>query len=615
MKHKFRGKKRISKLLLFLMMFIFFNVASVYAADMGDVNDDSSVDIVDALMIAQYYVGLEPAGFDVSVSDVDDSGDVNIVDALLVAQYYVGLISEFPGGTPASTQPPTTTAVPGPTDITIDCSNVPEWEASATYADTGTRVQYNGNVYENNWYSQNQNPEQNSGEYDVWTLIGPCDPSSTATPIPSPTPTPEPAPTVAPGETGVPSTESEIGILWASWDPYHYQDWSNYVNKVDNYNMRWVAIVPTYFIDTYSEGILTSWRGNQKVPDSSTIKSIIKEFLNRGFSINFRPHLDPIKYAMDYGDERDNWSSDPGGKDWRGKFDRLNPTDSGIGYKNTMIMPSLQTLAEVLREMGSTDVKPVRFDIGAELMDSMLNYTQQWIQLQSDVRSALSSQYSDVADKILISYNFCHHIEYLRRLPNHDEYLARIHPHGEIDTESQYLDRPGVTDNTRTLIGQFIAGLDEFTISQYMPLDIYSEGGETTPEQVRDALLYHEQNFINESLIAECGMSAGDIPPLHVGEYGMGIRGLAAPNVWDRGAWERAGVADQLLSDDEQKRHAETAIKGVILYMEDSRTVCNSLLIWLGGKPYDILGLNDYSEGWYNQGAAQALEEYWNSHN
>ena len=545
---RIQGKKRISIKVVLLLAFICFTTTQVLA-ETGDVNTDGSINIVDALLIAQYYVGLTPSPFDPASADTNGDGSINIVDALLVAQYYVGLITEFPVGTSEPTPEVTPTPMVEPT--------------------------------------------------------------------PTPAPTPEPIPTPAPGETSAPSDESRIGIIWASWDPYHYQDWSNYVNKVDAYNMKWVSIVPTYFIDTYAEGVLTSWQGAQKVPDANTQKSIIKEFLNRGFSINYRPHMDPIKYAMPYGEERDNWSSDPGGRDWRGKFDRFNPTDSGIGYKDIVIMPSLQTLAEALQEMGTANINPVRFDIGAELMDSMLNYPEAWIQLQSDVKSAIASQYSDVADKIIVGYNFCHHLEYLRRLPNHDDYLARIHPEGIIDPESQYLDRPGVTASTRNLIGQFIAGLDEFSISQYMPFDIYSTGGSenTTPEQVRDALLYHEQNFINESLIAECGMSASDIPPLHVGEYGMGIRGLIAPNVWNRAAWDEAGTANLLLSDDVQKLHAETAIKGLILYVDDPRSVMNSLLIWLGGKPYDVLGLNDYSEGWYNAGAAQALEDYWNTHN
>ena len=63
--------------------------------DPGDVNGDGNVDIVDALLTAQYYGGLDPAGFDVSVADVNCDGGVDIVDALLIARYYVGLISGF----------------------------------------------------------------------------------------------------------------------------------------------------------------------------------------------------------------------------------------------------------------------------------------------------------------------------------------------------------------------------------------------------------------------------------------------------------------------------------------------------------------------------------------
>jgi mannan endo-1,4-beta-mannosidase len=62
----------------------------------GDVNGSGTVDIIDALLIAQYYVGLNPANFNSQVADVNCSGGIDIVDALLVAQYYVGLISSFP---------------------------------------------------------------------------------------------------------------------------------------------------------------------------------------------------------------------------------------------------------------------------------------------------------------------------------------------------------------------------------------------------------------------------------------------------------------------------------------------------------------------------------------
>ena len=57
---------------------------------------------------------------------------------------------------------------------TTGCSGLPTWSASAVYPTAGTQVVYNGNIYENNWYTSNQNPEENSGQWQVWTLIGPC---------------------------------------------------------------------------------------------------------------------------------------------------------------------------------------------------------------------------------------------------------------------------------------------------------------------------------------------------------------------------------------------------------------------------------------------------------
>ncbi|MBN2535724.1 MAG: hypothetical protein JXB88_22790 [Spirochaetales bacterium] len=58
-------------------------------------NEDGYVDIIDALLPAQDYVGLDPAGFNPGAADVDCDGDVDIVDAPLIARYYVGLVSEF----------------------------------------------------------------------------------------------------------------------------------------------------------------------------------------------------------------------------------------------------------------------------------------------------------------------------------------------------------------------------------------------------------------------------------------------------------------------------------------------------------------------------------------
>jgi beta-glucosidase len=61
----------------------------------GDVNSNSTVDIVDALLIAQYYVGLPVSNFNTAVADTNCNGTIDIVDALRVAQYYVGLLTSL----------------------------------------------------------------------------------------------------------------------------------------------------------------------------------------------------------------------------------------------------------------------------------------------------------------------------------------------------------------------------------------------------------------------------------------------------------------------------------------------------------------------------------------
>jgi len=60
----------------------------------GDVDDNGAVDIVDALLVAQYYVGLITS-INTTAADTSCDGTIDIIDALLIAQFYVGLISDF----------------------------------------------------------------------------------------------------------------------------------------------------------------------------------------------------------------------------------------------------------------------------------------------------------------------------------------------------------------------------------------------------------------------------------------------------------------------------------------------------------------------------------------
>lgn len=96
---------------------------TVTALTTGDVNSDTFIDIVDALLIAQYYVGQYPDNFVAVNGDVNYDNNVDIVDALLVAQYYVGLVPELPIASPVPT------SIPGNTP-----SPIPTYEANATLA-------------------------------------------------------------------------------------------------------------------------------------------------------------------------------------------------------------------------------------------------------------------------------------------------------------------------------------------------------------------------------------------------------------------------------------------------------------------------------------------------
>ena len=62
----------------------------------GDANNDGQVDSIDALLIAQNYVGINVVGIFMLNSDVDGDLEITVIDALLVAQFFVGLIDEFP---------------------------------------------------------------------------------------------------------------------------------------------------------------------------------------------------------------------------------------------------------------------------------------------------------------------------------------------------------------------------------------------------------------------------------------------------------------------------------------------------------------------------------------
>lgn len=65
----------------------------------GDVNGDNTVDVSDALLVCQIYLGnVASTDMQNAAADVNGDGTVNVSDALMIYQYYLGNITDFPTG-------------------------------------------------------------------------------------------------------------------------------------------------------------------------------------------------------------------------------------------------------------------------------------------------------------------------------------------------------------------------------------------------------------------------------------------------------------------------------------------------------------------------------------
>ncbi|MBN2531706.1 MAG: cellulase family glycosylhydrolase [Spirochaetales bacterium] len=85
------------------LSFFFFAVCFIFSAYSGlsltgDVNNSGDIDIIDALLVAQYCVGL-PAEINTNAADANCDGTIDIIDALNIAKYFVGLLDSLCSGT------------------------------------------------------------------------------------------------------------------------------------------------------------------------------------------------------------------------------------------------------------------------------------------------------------------------------------------------------------------------------------------------------------------------------------------------------------------------------------------------------------------------------------
>lgn len=63
----------------------------------GNVNGDNTIDVSDALLVCQFYLGnVVPTDAQNAAADVNGDGAVDVSDALMICQFYLGNITEFP---------------------------------------------------------------------------------------------------------------------------------------------------------------------------------------------------------------------------------------------------------------------------------------------------------------------------------------------------------------------------------------------------------------------------------------------------------------------------------------------------------------------------------------
>ncbi|OWQ93899.1 chitinase [Roseateles aquatilis] len=86
-----------------------------------------------------------------------------------------------------------------------DCSNVPEWSASAVYTANALAKQ-NNTAFQAKWWTQNNSPATNSGQWDVWKSLGACDGGGTDVTPPS----------VPSGLSSSNITTSSITVSWSA---------------------------------------------------------------------------------------------------------------------------------------------------------------------------------------------------------------------------------------------------------------------------------------------------------------------------------------------------------------------------------------------------------------
>ena len=355
-----------------------------------------------------------------------------------------------------------------------------------------------------------------------------------------------------PAGTATSASAAPLGVSYGGWRG-ELKDAPRRLDAEKAIGFQIVAFVPTY-----------AYVGLNKIdlaagPDAAELGAAVEAALGDGFQVVIKPHLDPPAYQPGFDPFRSENASWRVACPWRGFFDLDPMTD---GYREGVVFGALRMLKEVLGKPVAASAKPVRLELGVELMNSVVYGAERWEQLLAAAKKERHRLGLD--GKVLLSHNFTHHLEIA------DDFVGRMTAAG------------------RAALRRYIRGLDALSLSQYMDLTATVPGAERgrrlpTVSEISDALLLAERNFRHDILEGALGLRAKEIPPLHIGEFGVGRGGLKHPNLW---AGDATPAQEAALAHEIALGHA-----GLLAYLgrQDGRTA-GSAILWITGRHYDIFG-------------------------
>jgi hypothetical protein len=358
------------------------------------------------------------------------------------------------------------------------------------------------------------------------------------------------APPPAPPEGPAP-----LGVSYSGWKGT-YQDAAQRLETFKTAGFHIVTFVPAW-----------AYVGRNRVdlgtgPTAEELGQAVELAIRGGRAVVIKPHLEPLVHTPGYQratSDNHSWRAECG---WRGFFD-VDPMTAD--YREGVVLAGLRMLKAVhdrLAPDGIPAAAPLRFDLGAELMNSVVEFPDRWGKLLAVAKA--ERKRLGLEGRVLLSHNFSHHLQ----IP--EDQVDRMSPAG------------------RKALGRYIAGLDAVALSQYMDLTVMvpaAERGKRLPtaDEVAEALRRHERNFRQDILLKALGMKPAQVPPFHVGEFGVGVGGLRHPNLWGP-----LGNPEQ-----EKQRQAEIARghEGLVRYLSraEGRTA-RSATLWVTGTHYDIFG-------------------------